>query len=61
MTPSSFIRISFDSRAACSVSALTVPSLRNAPDKHPVTVFQSTADVDYQLILVWIEEGARSD
>ncbi|MCU1283337.1 MAG: hypothetical protein JWM53_6883 [bacterium] len=38
---------------------LTMPSLETPPDPHPTVVFTSSADVDYQKILVWIKEGAK--
>lgn len=40
---------------------LTMPSYENPPDPHPTVVFPSTADIDYQTILVWITEGARNN
>jgi hypothetical protein len=40
---------------------LTMPSYENPPDPHPTVVFPSTADVDYQTILVWITEGAKDN
>src|SRR5439155_16077755 len=38
---------------------LTMPSLETPPDPHPTVVFTSSADVDYQKILVWIKESAK--
>jgi hypothetical protein len=38
---------------------LTMPSYENPPDPHPTVVFASSADVDYQKLLVWIKEGAK--
>jgi len=40
---------------------LTMPSYETPPDPHPTVVFPSTADVDYQTILVWITEGAKDN
>jgi hypothetical protein len=37
---------------------LTMPGYENPPDKHPIVVFASTADADYQLLLAWIKGGA---
>jgi hypothetical protein len=38
---------------------LTMPSYENPPDAHPVVVFPSSSDPDYQKILMWIEAGAK--
>jgi hypothetical protein len=38
---------------------LTMPSYANPPDGHPVVVFTSSNDPDYQEILTWIDEGAQ--
>jgi hypothetical protein len=38
---------------------LTMPGAE--PDNHPVVVFTSTASPDYQLLLTWIQEGARQN
>jgi hypothetical protein len=37
---------------------LTLPSAEEPPDAHPVSTFASAEDEDYQLIYVWIAEGA---
>jgi hypothetical protein len=38
---------------------LTLPGA--AADVHPVTVFASSADADYQLLLTWITQGAKAN
>jgi hypothetical protein len=38
---------------------LTMPSFSSTPDGHPVVVFTSSGDVDYQKILTWIQQGAK--
>jgi hypothetical protein len=38
---------------------LIMPSYANPPDGHPVVVFTSVNDPDYQTILDWIEQGAQ--
>jgi hypothetical protein len=38
---------------------LTMPSYSNPPNGHPTVIFTSSADPDYQTILVWIREGAK--
>jgi hypothetical protein len=40
---------------------LTMPSREDPPDRHPNVTFTSTLDRDYQLIRVWIAEGARQN
>ena len=40
---------------------LAVPSTKGMPQVHPVTSFASSTDADYQLILVWIKEGAKQN
>jgi hypothetical protein len=40
---------------------LTMPGYENPPDQHPIVVFASTGDPDYQTILVWITEGAKNN
>jgi hypothetical protein len=40
---------------------LTMPSFETPPDPHPTVVFASSADVDYQKLLVWIKEGAKNN
>jgi hypothetical protein len=40
---------------------LTMPGYENPPDPHPIVVFASTADPDYQKIFVWIKEGAKNN
>jgi hypothetical protein len=37
---------------------LTQPSPEDPPDAHPNVTFRGPTDLDYQLILVWIREGA---
>ncbi len=37
---------------------LTMPSLESPPDRHPNVTFTSALDPHYQLIRVWIAEGA---
>ncbi len=37
---------------------LTYPSREDPPDSHPNVTFTGPEDRDYQLILVWIQEGA---
>jgi hypothetical protein len=38
---------------------LTMPSYASPPNGHPVVVFTSTSDADYQTILTWIVQGAK--
>ena len=38
---------------------LTMPSAENPPDRHPNVTYSGPNDRDYQLILVWIREGAK--
>jgi hypothetical protein len=40
---------------------LTMPSREDPPDRHPNTTFTSSLDPDYQLIRVWIAEGAKQN
>lgn len=40
---------------------LTMPSAESPADRHPNITFTGPADRDYQLILVWIREGARAN
>ena len=40
---------------------LTMPLAETPPDKHPVSPFASTADLDYQTLLRWIEQGAKQN
>lgn len=40
-------------------TVLTMPSAETPPDGHPNITFTGPTDRDYQLILVWIREGAR--
>jgi hypothetical protein len=40
---------------------LTMPSAENPADRHPNITFGGPNDPDYQLILVWIREGARDN
>ena len=40
---------------------LTMPSPETPPDRHPNVTFTGVEDPDYQLLLVWIEEGARDN
>jgi len=40
---------------------LTMPSAEDPPDRHPNITFTGPNDPDYQLILVWIREGARNN
>lgn len=40
---------------------LTMPSAENPPDGHPNVTFTSSADPDYQKLLVWIREGAKNN
>lgn len=40
---------------------LTMPSAEDPPDRHPNVTFTGPNDPDYQLILVWIREGARQN
>ncbi|MBZ0232860.1 MAG: hypothetical protein K8M05_11070 [Deltaproteobacteria bacterium] len=40
---------------------LTMPSAEDPPDRHPNVTFTGPSDRDYQLILVWIREGARDN
>jgi len=40
---------------------LAVPSTKGMPQVHPVQSFVTPTDADYQLILVWIKEGAKQN
>jgi hypothetical protein len=40
---------------------LTMPSAEDPPDRHPNVTFTGPNDPDYQLLLVWIREGARQN
>jgi hypothetical protein len=40
---------------------LTMPSRESPPDRHPNVTFTSPLDPDYQLIRVWIAEGAKQN
>jgi hypothetical protein len=37
---------------------LTMPSFEDPPDSHPFATFTGAGDPDYQIIKIWIEEGA---
>jgi hypothetical protein len=47
-----------DLKAPAKSLLLAMPS-PNPPISHPVVVFATTADPDYQTILKWIEQGAK--
>jgi hypothetical protein len=40
---------------------LTMPSREDPPDRHPNVTWTGTFDPDYQLIRVWIAEGAKQN
>jgi hypothetical protein len=40
---------------------LSMPSAEDPPDRHPNVTFTGPNDPDYQLLLVWIREGAREN
>ena len=40
---------------------LTMPSAEDPPDRHPNVTFTGPNDPDYELLLVWIREGARDN
>ena len=40
---------------------LTMPSREDPPDSHPNITFASSADPDYQILLRWIEQGAKQN
>jgi hypothetical protein len=40
---------------------LTLPSAEDPPDSHPNVTFTGPSDPDYQMLLVWIREGAKQN
>lgn len=40
---------------------LTLPSAEDPPDSHPNVTFTGPGDPDYQMLLVWIREGAKEN
>jgi hypothetical protein len=49
-------RTRVDVKVPAASLVLTLPS---GADAHPVVVFKDTTDPDYQVLRVWIEEGAK--